>query len=111
MQPGGRVYGIEHVPELVAFSKRNLDADAETRKLVAARAITIVVGHDDGARRLLAARGDHAQPPPRPRPAAAAQEGDGRLGFPSAAPFDAIHVGAAAPTIPQVSAARVTSYV
>jgi len=27
--------------------------------------------------------------------------GDGRQGYPSAAPFDAIHVGAAAPTMPQ----------
>nr|CAB3487410.1 unnamed protein product [Digitaria exilis] len=26
---------------------------------------------------------------------------DGRLGFPDAAPYDAIHVGAAAPEIPQ----------
>lgn len=27
--------------------------------------------------------------------------GDGRLGFPEGAPYDAIHVGAAAPTIPK----------
>ncbi|KAG7275450.1 hypothetical protein CRUP_033183 [Coryphaenoides rupestris] len=27
--------------------------------------------------------------------------GDGRLGYPDAAPYDAIHVGAAAPTLPQ----------
>ena len=28
-------------------------------------------------------------------------EGDGRLGYPDLAPYDAIHVGAAAPTVPQ----------
>ncbi len=28
-------------------------------------------------------------------------EGDGRLGYPDKAPYDAIHVGAAAPEIPQ----------
>eukprot|EP00286_Rhodomonas_abbreviata_P007499 CAMPEP_0181319848 /NCGR_PEP_ID=MMETSP1101-20121128/17797_1 /TAXON_ID=46948 /ORGANISM="Rhodomonas abbreviata, Strain Caron Lab Isolate" /LENGTH=224 /DNA_ID=CAMNT_0023427489 /DNA_START=109 /DNA_END=783 /DNA_ORIENTATION=+ len=28
-------------------------------------------------------------------------EGDGRLGYPPSAPYDAIHVGAAAPTIPE----------
>lgn len=27
--------------------------------------------------------------------------GDGRLGYPEGAPFDAIHVGAAAPVVPQ----------
>ncbi len=27
--------------------------------------------------------------------------GDGRLGYPESAPFDAIHVGAAAPVVPQ----------
>lgn len=27
--------------------------------------------------------------------------GDGRMGFPEEAPYDAIHVGAAAPTVPQ----------
>ena len=27
--------------------------------------------------------------------------GDGRLGYPDSAPYDAIHVGAAAPTVPQ----------
>lgn len=27
--------------------------------------------------------------------------GDGRLGFPDGAPYDAIHVGAAAPTVPK----------
>ena len=27
--------------------------------------------------------------------------GDGRLGYPDSAPYDAIHVGAAAPSVPQ----------
>ena len=35
--------GVEHMSELVAFSRHNLDADAETRRLVAEHVITIVV--------------------------------------------------------------------
>lgn len=30
-----------------------------------------------------------------------AKEGDGRLGYPEKAPYDVIHVGAAAPEVPQ----------
>ncbi|XP_066550294.1 l-isoaspartyl protein carboxyl methyltransferase, like isoform X1 [Amia ocellicauda] len=33
-------------------------------------------------------------------------EGDGRLGFPEGAPYDAIHVGAAAPTLPKALLAQ-----
>ena len=61
----GRVFGIEHIPELVDTSIRNLRAD-------------------DAA---LLER-------------VSIQQGDGRLGLPSAAPFDAIHVGAAAAEVP-----------
>ena len=34
--------------------------------------------------------------------------GDGRQGYPANAPYDAIHVGAAAPQIPQAVSASVT---
>lgn len=61
----GHVYGIEHIPELVATSLSNLRADDPT--LLS----TVHI-----------------------------QQGDGRLGLPSAAPFNAIHVGAAAAEVP-----------
>lgn len=35
--------------------------------------------------------------------------GDGRAGFQDDAPFDAIHVGAAAPVVPQAVSALITS--
>lgn len=35
--------------------------------------------------------------------------GDGRLGFPDGAPYDAIHVGAAAPTIPKAVGTQVST--
>ena len=61
----GRVYGIEHIPELVQTSIANLRADDPA--LLSRVHI---------------------------------QQGDGRLGLPSAAPFNAIHVGAAAAEVP-----------
>ncbi|RCH93042.1 hypothetical protein CU097_010613 [Rhizopus azygosporus] len=64
----GRVVGVEHIPELVESSKRNVQKS-----------------HSDwlesGQVKLV--------------------EGDGRLGYPSDAPYDCIHVGAATPSTPQ----------
>lgn len=65
----GKVVGIDHIPELVDWSKNNLRADGLQGAL------------DDGQIVLVA--------------------GDGRLGYPEEGPYDAIHVGAAAPTLPQ----------
>ena len=36
--------------------------------------------------------------------------GDGRLGYPEGAPYDAIHVGAAAPTLPKAVSTRVPAH-
>ena len=69
VQPGGKVVGIEHLPELSEMSKRNLVKDPELKSLIDNGELVIVTG-------------------------------DGRLGYPEEAPFDAIHVGAAAPVIP-----------
>jgi protein-L-isoaspartate(D-aspartate) O-methyltransferase len=68
VSPGGKVIGIEHVPELVEASKRALS-----------------IHHGDALE-----SGEievHA--------------GDGRKGCPKEAPFDAIHVGAASPSMPE----------
>ncbi|KAA1474486.1 protein-L-isoaspartate O-methyltransferase [Dentipellis sp. KUC8613] len=65
----GRVVGIEHIPELVEWSKENVRKDGLGAAL------------DDGEIILVA--------------------GDGRQGYPEGGPYDAIHVGAAAPTLPR----------
>ena len=65
----GRSVGIEHIPELVEWSKGNARRDGRGAAL------------DDGTLEL--------------------RVGDGFQGFPSGAPYDAIHVGAAPPTVPQ----------
>ncbi|KAG2105790.1 protein-L-isoaspartate O-methyltransferase [Suillus discolor] len=67
--PGGIVVAIDHIPELVDWSKSNLRQDGLGPALN---------------------RGDIV-----------AVTGDGRQGYSSLAKYDAIHVGAAAPTIPQ----------
>ncbi|KAJ7507367.1 Pcmt1-prov protein [Mycena galericulata] len=69
----GKVIGIEHIPELVDWSIVNLKKSAETRRALESKEIEV-----------------HA--------------GDGRLGKENldapTGPYDAIHVGAASPTIP-----------
>ncbi|KZT69179.1 protein-L-isoaspartate O-methyltransferase [Daedalea quercina L-15889] len=65
----GTVVGIDHIPELVDWSKSNLKRDGLGAAL------------DSGHIKMIA--------------------GDGRQGFAEAGPYDAIHVGAAAPTMPQ----------
>nr|ABC86740.1 L-isoaspartate-O-methyl transferase [Vitis pseudoreticulata] len=67
--PQGCAVGVEHIPELVASSIKNIEKSAAAPLL------------KEGSLKL------HA--------------GDGRLGWPECAPYDAIHVGAAAPEIPQ----------
>ncbi|CAL1390558.1 unnamed protein product [Linum trigynum] len=67
--PEGRAIGVDHIPELVETSIKNVEKSAAASLL------------KDGSLQL------HA--------------GDGRQGWPEFAPYDAIHVGAAAPEIPQ----------
>jgi protein-L-isoaspartate(D-aspartate) O-methyltransferase len=64
----GYVVGIEHIPELVEQSVKNINNDDAT--LLESKKIIII-------------------------------RGDGRLGCPDHEPYDVIHVGAAAPEIPQ----------
>ncbi|XP_012265383.2 protein-L-isoaspartate(D-aspartate) O-methyltransferase-like [Athalia rosae] len=66
--PGGLVVGLEHIPELVERSRKNVEQDRPD--LVRDGRIKFVVG-------------------------------DGRLGYEADGPYDAIHVGAAADTLPQ----------
>ncbi|XP_043269244.1 protein-L-isoaspartate(D-aspartate) O-methyltransferase [Venturia canescens] len=64
----GLAVGIDHIPELQALAKRNLQSDRP--ELLESGRVALVVG-------------------------------DGRLGCPEHAPYDAIHVGAAARETPQ----------
>ncbi|XP_051872885.1 l-isoaspartyl protein carboxyl methyltransferase, like isoform X2 [Pristis pectinata] len=66
--PSGMVVGIDHIPQLVEQSIRNVQADNST--LLEAGRLKLIVG-------------------------------DGRRGHVEDAPYDAIHVGAAAATVPQ----------
>jgi protein-L-isoaspartate(D-aspartate) O-methyltransferase len=65
----GRCVGVEHIPELVASSMKNIEASAAS-PLVKQGSLAVHVG-------------------------------DGRQGWAEFAPYDAIHVGAAAPEIPE----------
>lgn len=66
----GLVVGVEHIPQLVRSARRNLTAAAPWAAKLMER----------GQLRLV--------------------EGDGRDGYKAAAPYDVIHVGAAAPSVP-----------
>ncbi|XP_055828463.1 protein-L-isoaspartate O-methyltransferase 1-like [Solanum dulcamara] len=67
--PQGRVVGVEHIPELVAWSIKNVEKSA-AGPLLKEGSLSLHVG-------------------------------DGRKGWPEHAPYDAIHVGAAAADVPQ----------
>jgi len=69
IQPDGKIIGIEHIPELVQLSIKNISKNG--RSLFDNGILEIVLG-------------------------------DGRLGYPQGGPYDAIHVGAAAPNRPNV---------
>ncbi|EMS65026.1 Protein-L-isoaspartate O-methyltransferase [Triticum urartu] len=73
--PGGRAVGVEHIPELVASSTENIKKSAAAPQL------------NDGSLSI------HI--------AVFATDADGREGWPELAPYDCIHVGAAAPQIPE----------
>lgn len=44
VQPGGKVIGIEHLPELSAMSTKNLLKDSENKKLIDSGELLIVTG-------------------------------------------------------------------
>nr|WET60739.1 L-isoaspartate-O-methyltransferase [Ricinus communis] len=67
--PQGRAVGVEHIPELVTSSVKNIEKSAAA-PLLKEGFLSVHIG-------------------------------DGRQGWPEFAPYDAIHVGAAAPEIPQ----------
>lgn len=69
VQPDGKAIGVEHIPQLVDLSIKNISKNA--RSLL-----------DDGTLEIVLS--------------------DGRLGYPQGGPYDAIHVGAAAPSRPTV---------
>ncbi|TVU15549.1 hypothetical protein EJB05_39074, partial [Eragrostis curvula] len=81
--PEGRAVGIEHIPELVASSIENVQKSAAA-PLLKDGALSF---HVAGSTSLLLFTSSIPL--------------DGRLGFPDAAPYNAIHVGAAAPEIPK----------
>ncbi|XP_043509668.1 protein-L-isoaspartate(D-aspartate) O-methyltransferase-like [Frieseomelitta varia] len=66
--PRGRVIGIDHIPELIEISTKNVSEDCP--HFIKEERVKFVVG-------------------------------DGRLGYAAEAPYNAIHVGAAADTLPQ----------
>ena len=70
MGPSGKAVGIDHIPEIVEDSIKNVKKDAAVGKLLETGQIKLVTG-------------------------------DGRQGYAPDGPYDAIHVGAAAPTLPQ----------
>ncbi|KAF3677439.1 Protein-L-isoaspartate O-methyltransferase 2 [Capsicum chinense] len=67
--PQGRAVGVEHIPELVTWSIKNVEKSAAA-PLLKEGSLSLHVG-------------------------------DGRKGWPEHAPYDAIHVGAAAADVPQ----------
>ncbi|KIK22045.1 hypothetical protein PISMIDRAFT_530084 [Pisolithus microcarpus 441] len=83
--PQGKVIGIDHIPELVGWSKHNLEQDGLGAALQDGR-IEMIVG--DGRQGYI------------PAGMSSFSASQGKL-IPSTAPYDAIHVGAAAPTLPQ----------
>ena len=88
----GRVEGIEHIPELVEKSVANMSRDPKLAALLT------------GASHRPSASSAASESAAAPRAEGARVRlvcGDGRRGFPDEAPYDAIHVGAAAPSIPE----------
>ncbi|VDN98047.1 unnamed protein product [Rodentolepis nana] len=76
--PNGLAVGIEHVEELTHLSARNIQNWLNSRPMYNGSAVDCTLGNNI----LLVT-------------------GDGRQGYPPHAPYDLIHVGAAAPSIPQ----------
>ncbi|KAH7098391.1 Pcmt1-prov protein [Auriculariales sp. MPI-PUGE-AT-0066] len=83
--PEGRVVGVDHVQELVDWSRENVQKDG----LVLSNGNGDAANTDGAPVKLICA--------------------DGRLGWPADAPYDAIHVGAAAPELAPALIAQLKS--
>lgn len=112
----GRVVGIDHIPELVEQSVANLKSDP---KLAAFLQGSSASARSSASTAAAATQTQNRSPSwsasgPQPHSRGSAEVGagfdsarvrlvcgDGRRGFPEEAPYDAIHVGAAAPSIPE----------
>ncbi|RWS16168.1 Protein-L-isoaspartate(D-aspartate) O-methyltransferase-like protein [Dinothrombium tinctorium] len=83
--PKGKAIGIDHIPELVQMSIENIERDqpglikSGNIKMIGLNSIYLITSNSHSF----------------------VEVGDGRLGYPEEAKYDAIHVGAAAPTLPQ----------
>jgi len=92
----GRVIGIDHIPELVQSSLENVIND--DKNLLRDLNVIDTYSADEGSCPA-SSRGEAICAGSGPGPLSLVV-GDGRLGFSSAGPYHAIHVGAAAPEIP-----------
>ncbi|KAJ3054147.1 Protein-L-isoaspartate(D-aspartate) O-methyltransferase [Rhizophlyctis rosea] len=96
--PSGKVVGIDHIPDLVELSKSNLLAVhselTETGRLELIGKLETPAGriYESGVKLT------HC-----------VQVGDGRQGYPKHAPYNAIHVGAAAHPVPKQLLAQLKS--
>jgi len=77
VSPGGKVVGIDHIPQLVDWSIENIKKDGLGAALESGELVIV--------------------------------SGDGRLGYAQEGPYDAIHVGAAAATIPSALVEQLAS--
>lgn len=85
----GVVVGIEHQPQLVNLALENIRSDDAA--LIESGQVVIIGNIIHVFFSWILFSENHLLLP---------KEGDGRLGYPEMAPYDAIHVGAAAPDIP-----------
>jgi protein-L-isoaspartate(D-aspartate) O-methyltransferase len=80
-KPSGLVVGVEHIPQLVTLSLANLRKSPLTSSILSTSPTTTVPSSSSTVIQIL--------------------QSDGRLGHKESAPYDAIHVGAAAKGFPE----------
>ncbi|KAI5817065.1 protein-L-isoaspartate O-methyltransferase [Pyronema omphalodes] len=81
VKPNGLVIGIEHIPQLVALSLTNLQKAPHTSSILSTSPSSTIPSPSSTVIQIL--------------------QSDGRLGHKESAPYDAIHVGAAAKGFPE----------
>jgi protein-L-isoaspartate O-methyltransferase len=93
----GQVYGMDIVPELVALSRTNIQKqDGDLISVDDASQ-----GTTTASTRTTSSSPPEQQQPQPPQPIVTLLQGNGYQGLPQYAPFDIIHVGAAAKTLPK----------